>query len=138
MTGLCRSLPPELASSPTFGKLVLALAVMLAGLACARPLRAADVGGSGAKPPNRLRTVAFARDIRPIPGDKCCQCHGPDAKQGKGKLRLDIRRDATATAESGSPAIVPGRLEESELYQRITAEDPEERMPPARSGKSLS
>src|SRR5262249_7127718 len=48
------------------------------------------------------------------------------------------RRDATAPAASGSPAIVPGNLEESELYQRITAEDASERMPPAESGKSLS
>ena len=33
---------------------------------------------------------------------------------------------------------MPGKLEESELYRRITAEDADERMPPKDSGKSLS
>ncbi|MFI5457224.1 MAG: PSD1 and planctomycete cytochrome C domain-containing protein [Isosphaerales bacterium] len=84
------------------------------------------------------KKVAFNRDIRPILADKCFKCHGPDAKERKGKLRLDNRRDATAPAGSGSPAIVPGKLDDSELYLRITAEDADERMPPAKSGKSLS
>ena len=56
----------------------------------------------------------------------------------KGKLRLDSAQAATAPAASGSPAIVPGKLDESELYRRITSPDPDERMPPAKSGKSLS
>ena len=33
---------------------------------------------------------------------------------------------------------MPGKLDESELYQRITSTDPDERMPPPKSGKSLS
>ena len=89
-------------------------------------------GRAGSKP------VDFTRDIRPILADKCFKCHGPDARQRKGKLRLDNRRDATAPAASGSAAIVPGKLDESELYRRITSDDPDERMPPAKSGKSLS
>src|SRR5262249_58133080 len=76
----------------------------------------------GLKGTARSPKVAFARDIRPILADKCFRCHGPDAKQRKGKLRLDNLRDATAPAASGSPAIVPGKPEESELYLRITAE----------------
>jgi hypothetical protein len=88
--------------------------------------------------PSRSKTIAFNRDIRPILADKCFRCHGPDAKQRKAKLRLDNARDALAPATSGSPVIVPGKVDESELYQRITAEDPEERMPPADSGKSLT
>ncbi len=82
--------------------------------------------------------LAFNRDIRPILAEKCFKCHGPDAKQRKGKLRLDNRRDATAPASSGSPAIVPGKIDDGELYSRITSDDPEERMPPPQSGKSLS
>ena len=80
----------------------------------------------------------FPRDIRPILADKCFKCHGPDIKQRKGKLRLDNRRDATIPAESGGPAIVPGNFDESELYHRITSDDPEERMPPAKTGKPLT
>jgi hypothetical protein len=84
------------------------------------------------------KTVSFNRDIRPILTDKCFQCHGPDPKQRKGKLRLDDARAALAPAASGGVAIVPGKIDDSELYRRITSNDPEERMPPPKSGKSLS
>ncbi len=87
------------------------------------------------RPPQKL---SFNRDIRPILADKCFKCHGPDARQRKAKLRLDNERDARGPAGSGSAAIVPGKIEESELYARITSQDADERMPPADSGKSLS
>ena len=87
------------------------------------------------RPPRKL---SFNRDIRPILADKCFKCHGPDARQRKAKLRLDNERDAKAPAGSGSAAIVPGKIDESELYARITSEDADERMPPPNSGKSLS
>ena len=41
--------------------------------------------------------------------------------------------DAPSPAATGSPAIVPGKLDESELYRRITPTDPDERMPPAKT-----
>ncbi len=82
--------------------------------------------------------LSFSRDIRPILADKCFKCHGPDAKQRKGKLRLDNERDAKGPVASGSVAITAGKIEESELYARITSQDAEERMPPKDSGKSLS
>ncbi len=89
-------------------------------------------------PVSSRHKLSFNRDIRPILADKCFKCHGPDARQRKGKLRLDDERAAKAPAGSGSVAIVPGKIDESELYARITADDPEERMPPKDSGKSLS
>ena len=86
----------------------------------------------------RLRTLRFNRDIRPILSDKCFQCHGPDAHQRKGKLRLDLQAGATAPAGSGNRAIIPGNAEESDLVDRITSPDAELRMPPAKTGKPLS
>src|SRR3954463_5686518 len=83
---------------------------MLAGLGCTilPPARAAD--GTGGTPDQvAARQIRFNRDIRPIFSDKCFQCHGPDATQRKGKLRLDSQQAATAPAGSGSPAIVPGK-----------------------------
>ena len=81
--------------------------------------------------------VEFNRDIRPILSDQCYQCHGPDSARRKANLRLDQESSAKADRD-GTRAIVPGDLDASELYQRITAEDADERMPPAKSGKSLT
>ena len=81
--------------------------------------------------------ISFDSDIRPILSDKCYACHGPDKKKRKANLRLDIKEGAFAQRD-GYPAIVPGKPLESTLYQRITAEDPKDRMPPAHSERSLN
>ncbi|HLF93333.1 MAG TPA: DUF1549 domain-containing protein, partial [Planctomycetota bacterium] len=82
--------------------------------------------------------VQFNRDIRPILSDTCVQCHGPSAQVRKGNLRLDTRESAFAPAESGKTALVPGDLKKSELWHRISTSDPEEKMPPRKSGKKLT
>jgi hypothetical protein len=74
--------------------------------------------------------VHFARDIRPILSDRCFHCHGPDKETREAKLRLDTR-------EGALKAIVPGKPEKSELIARIHDADPDERMPPEDSNKSL-
>src|SRR5581483_7095471 len=81
--------------------------------------------------------ISFNRDIRPILSDSCFQCHGPDSARRKANLRLDTEEGAFAPRK-GSPALVPGSLDKSELYQRITAADENERMPPATSGHRLT
>jgi mono/diheme cytochrome c family protein len=81
--------------------------------------------------------VDYNRDIRPILADNCYTCHGPDAKQRKARLRLDTEEGALAELRHGR-AIVPGKSAESRLIARITAADPEDRMPPATSGKKLA
>jgi hypothetical protein len=77
----------------------------------------------------------FNREIRPILSDKCFACHGPDKKNRKGKLRLDLEESVKDPKKS---AVVPGKPKESELIYRITTDDEEELMPPADSGKSLT
>src|SRR5262245_34599083 len=81
--------------------------------------------------------VEFNRDIRPILSDQCYQCHGPDSAQRKANLRFDQESSAKADRD-GIRAIVPGDLDSSELYQRVTAADADARMPPVKSGKSLT
>jgi hypothetical protein len=82
-------------------------------------------------------TVDFNRDIRPILSDTCFFCHGPDEGRREADLRLDLRSSAFAE-RGGTPALAPGKPEQSELIRRITSADADERMPPADSGKELS
>ena len=82
--------------------------------------------------------VEFKRDILPILSSKCFACHGPDSSARKAGLRLDQREHALKKARSGAAPIVPGKIEESELVRRIFSEDDDERMPPRKTGKSLS
>lgn len=80
----------------------------------------------------------FAKDVRPILSGHCFKCHGPDDQARQAGLRLDGREAATGKLESGSRAIVPGKLAESELVRRILAEDEGEVMPPPAANKPLT
>jgi len=82
--------------------------------------------------------VEFNRDIRPIFSDTCFQCHGPDEKQRKSGLRLDIRIEALKPAKSGAVAIVPGKPEQSELIARVLTTDEDDLMPPAELHKPIT
>src|SRR5262245_22177812 len=77
--------------------------------------------------------IEYNRDIRPILAENCFACHGPDSASRKAGLRLD-QRDAAITAE----AIVPGHPEKSALIERVFAEEVRERMPPAKTNKTLT
>ena len=81
---------------------------------------------------------SFNRDVLPILSDNCFACHGPDAKQAKGGLRLDLRDSATKPAKSGDVAIVPGKPAASALVKRIETKDADKLMPPAESHKQLT
>src|SRR3984893_18140545 len=85
----------------------------------------------------RAQVVEFNRDIRPILADNCFPCHGPDKNKRKGDLRIDLEEDAFAD-RGGSFALVPGKLDQSELYLRIKHEDEKKRMPSQSFGKKLS
>ena len=83
--------------------------------------------------------LSFNRDIRPILSDKCYSCHGYDAKQRKGELRLDTKEGAYAPAKSGEVAVKPGDPSKSELLKRLDlAEDDDDVMPPKKTHKTVS
>ncbi len=81
--------------------------------------------------------IDFNRDIRPVLSGNCFQCHGPDAAKRKAGLRLDTRKGAIE-ARDGVRAIDPARLAKSELLARITATDPDTRMPPPEANSRLA
>jgi hypothetical protein len=99
----------------------LAIAVAVWAVANAHSARAAD------------RTVSFVRDVKPLLARKCYACHGPTTSEGG--LSLHEPERAVAELDSGLYAIVPRKLEESALWDRVTSSDESMRMPP--EGKPL-
>ncbi len=91
----------------------------------------------GSMPGRAGDKVDFNYDIRPIISAKCFQCHGPDEKARKAKLRLDLREEALKEHEDGRP-IVPGDVQASVLVARITSKDADEVMPPPKEDHALS
>ncbi len=103
--------------------------------AALRALLAACAGvAAQAATPDKL---SYNRDIRPILSDNCFYCHGPDEKHREAKLRLDVREDAVRDL-GGYAAIVPGKVDASELIKRITTDDEDDLMPPVKSKKKLT
>lgn len=82
-------------------------------------------------------TIDFNRDIRPVFSDICFHCHGPDEEQREADFRLDLEESAFADL-GDHRALVPGNLKKSDLFRRITSDDPDERMPPPDSGRQLT
>ncbi|MBK8001861.1 MAG: PSD1 domain-containing protein [Verrucomicrobia bacterium] len=72
----------------------------------------------------------FTREVRPLLSRHCFKCHGPDDATRKGNLRLDVRESALHPAKSGAIALVPGKVDDSELVKRIFTKDEDEVMPP--------
>src|SRR5438874_9342825 len=106
--------------------LLLAAAILILG--------ASAVAGPDTSKP----LVDFNRDIRPIFAENCFKCHGPDDGARKAKMRLDMRGEALKPAKSGEIPIAPGAPDKSELIKRVTAADVDDRMPPAKTGRTLN
>lgn len=83
------------------------------------------------------QAIDFDRDIRPILSNNCFTCHGPDERNRKADLRLDIK-DAALADLGGYRAIEPGHADKSELVRRIVSKQRSQQMPPPRSKKSLT
>ena len=78
-------------------------------LVCVTSLRAAEV------------PLTFEKDVRPILKAACFQCHGEEEKP-KGKLDVRLVRLLQAGGKGG-PAIVPGKPDESPLWERVEADE---------------
>ncbi len=78
-----------------------------------------------AEPP--AKKVDFVRDVQPIFEKSCANCHGPKVQLGA--LRLDAKTLAFAGGQSRHAGIVPGKPEESTLFQRIAGTTDQARMP---------
>ncbi len=79
----------------------------------------------------------FNRDIRPILSDNCYACHGPDKNKRKAELRLDTKGGLFDEIDGVHP-VTPGNLADSDLFQRLITDDPDDHMPPVKSIKKLT
>ena len=95
--------------------------------------------GAAVEPAGPKPRLSFNRDIRPILSDNCFACHGPDSGNRQAGLRLDMPDVAMEELDSGARAIVPEKIDESELVARIVSDDPDAVMPPphAKIGRLL-
>ena len=84
--------------------------------------------------------ISFNEHIRPIFSSTCFNCHGPDEHEAKAHLQLHTFEAATKerhyTSRSGKkrtaePGIVPGKPDESIIWERIISDDEDDVMPPA-------
>lgn len=71
--------------------------------------------------------IDYSTQVKPILNKHCIACHGGVKKAGG--FSLLFRDEALAKTKSGKPAILPGDPDHSEFIVRLTAKDPEERMP---------
>ena len=70
----------------------------------------------------------FTLDVLPLLKSKCFGCHGEDTEDIKGEFDVTSREALLTGGESGDPAIIPGRPEESRLMEAVRWEGLE--MPP--------
>src|SRR5262245_38343695 len=83
------------------------------------------------------RQVSYLKEVRPILAQNCFQCHGPDEAARKGKLRLDLK-DTAFAERKGRHVITPRDLDDSLIWERITTDEPDKRMPPPDKGQPLT
>ncbi|MGI9429768.1 MAG: DUF1549 domain-containing protein, partial [Bythopirellula sp.] len=114
------------------GPLAWSVQPVLGESASSEASRGGDTSISSAVP------VDYLRDIRPILSDSCYACHGPDEASREAELRLDQPDFLLAENDSQHPIVLRGDPDQSELWRRISSDDPDELMPPADSGKTLT
>ena len=99
-------------------------------------LAAISTSASAADAPIPARPE-YNRDVRPILADACFRCHGFDKATRKADLRLDVR-EAAIEERDGIRAIVPGKVDVSELWKRLHSKDEDEVMPPPDAHRQLT
>lgn len=75
-------------------------------------------------------TAFFEQKIRPVLVEHCYSCHSAEAKKLKGNLYLDSKAGWEKGGDSGEPAIMPGKPDESLLIRTVQHLEPDMEMPP--------
>jgi hypothetical protein len=83
--------------------------------------------GLAAIGPAAAQTASFRQDVAPILVKRCLACHGE--QKFKGEFQLHTFDKLTRPGETGEAPLVPGKPEESYLFQLLTEADADLRMP---------
>jgi uncharacterized membrane protein len=86
-------------------------------------------------PANPDSALVFEDIIHPILEKKCAQCH--QGSKTKGNLSVQSLQTLLKGGKHG-PAVLPGRLTESQLYKRITLDPSDEKFMPSDGKPSLT
>lgn len=116
------------------------LAILITGLWFIVSGKNKLVSDQGLAAANIPEEIDFNFHVKPILSDKCFTCHGPDGNKRKAGLRLDLEQNSKAelSENPGKFAIQSGSAENSELFHRISSEDPSSMMPPPDSHLKLT
>src|SRR5262245_21997362 len=103
--------------APHFAAASSIVLLALAVIADDKPAASQKAGAPAEKP----KAVSYHTAIQSILQVDCQGCHQP-AKAG-GKLDLTAYKNLLKAGDSDSPAIVPGKLDDSYLLEQITPDD---------------
>ncbi|MGE3311583.1 MAG: DUF1553 domain-containing protein [Limisphaerales bacterium] len=88
---------------------------------------AGGLASAGPAPTGSADDPSFLERVQPLLQSRCVSCHGPEKQ--KGALRLDSREATLAGGDLG-PAVIPGKPEESLLFQAVLHARADLEMPP--------
>jgi hypothetical protein len=89
---------------------------------------AAEPDISKLPPPAAKKGLTYEKDIKPLLGEACLNCHGPE--KPKSKYRVDSREAMIKGGDSDEAAIIPGKSDKSPLIHYVADLVVDMEMPP--------
>ena len=77
----------------------------------------------------------FALQVKPILRQKCLGCHGEDPKKIESGFDVRSRKGLLKGGEGYGAALVPGKAAESKLFESVTRENEDLKMPPKQADR---
>ena len=85
---------------------------------------------SAEETPLTAQKIFYLQKIRPLLEQKCLGCHGSTPDDIKGDYNMLTRDSLIRGGESGEPAVIIGKPEESPFWKAVTWKDENIQMPP--------
>ncbi|MCA9022694.1 MAG: DUF1549 domain-containing protein, partial [Planctomycetaceae bacterium] len=89
-----------------------------------------SVTASAEEAPLTAHEKFYLQKIRPLLEQKCLGCHGSTPDDIKGEYNMLTRESLIKGGESGEPAVIVGKPEQSPFWKAVTWKDDSLQMPP--------